>query len=148
MITRILVPHDLEATSDGALAYARELARTFGAELLLLHVMENHFMRAMVSDPRVIADGTKRQLMHRLTQDDLRLSRASVALEESDQPADAILDFAKNAKIDLIVMGTHGRRAVERLVLGSVAERVVRSSPCPVLTVRHQSTHEKGELGP
>jgi nucleotide-binding universal stress UspA family protein len=86
--------------------------------------------------------------MHRLTQDDLRLSRASVALEESDQPADAILDFAKNAKIDLIVMGTHGRRAVERLVLGSVAERVVRSSPCPVLTVRHQSTHEKGELGP
>lgn len=137
-LTRILVPHDLEATSDRALAYACELARTFGAELLLLHVMENQFMHAVVGDPRDFAAGMRQQLAHRLTSDDRRDLHAAVTLEESDHPADVILEFARNAKVDLIVMGTHGRRAVERLVMGSVAERVVRSAPCPVLTVRLQ----------
>jgi nucleotide-binding universal stress UspA family protein len=136
-LTRILVPHDLNCTSDHALAYARKLARTFGAQLVLLHVMENPFMRAVAADPRDIAAGMRRQLDDRLTDDDRRVSRATIALDESDHPADAILDFARNEKIDLIVMGTHGRRAMNRLLMGSVAERVVRLAPCPVLTVQH-----------
>ena len=135
-VKRILVPHDLEATSDRALAYARELARPFGAELLLLHVMENQFLRAVPGDPRDLAAAARQQLANRLTDDDRRALRATVALEESDRPADVILEFARNAKVDLIVMGTHGRRAMERLLIGSVAERVVRAAPCPVLTVR------------
>ena len=58
-------------------------------------------------------------------------------LETSDSPAAAIATYAKSADIDLIVLGTHGRSAVEQLLVGSVAERVVRTAPCPVLTVRH-----------
>lgn len=133
---RILVPHDLEATSDPALAYARELAKPFGAELVVLHVMGNQFLRAVPGDPRDLAAAVRQQLANRLTDDDRRGLRATVAIEESDHPADAILDFARNAQIDLIVMGTHGRRAMERLLLGSVAERVVRAAPCAVVTVR------------
>lgn len=135
-LTRILVPHDLNSTSDDALAYARRLARTFGAQLVLLHVMENQFMRAVAADPHDIAAGVRRQLENRLSDDDRRVSSATVAIEESDHPADAILDFARNGNIELIVMGTHARRAMNRLLMGSVAERVVRSAPCPVLTVR------------
>ena len=134
-VKRILVPHDLEENSDRALAYARDLARTFGAELLVLHVTENHFLRASAADPRDIDAGVRNQLARRLTDDDRRLSRASVALEASDHPADAILEFATTREVDLIVMGTHGRRAMARLLMGSVAERVVRLAHCPVLTV-------------
>jgi nucleotide-binding universal stress UspA family protein len=135
-LTRILVPHDLEPTSDPALAYARELARRDNAELVLLHVMPNPFLRAVAADPRDITFGTRRQLVSRLPHEDVNGSRTRVAIEHSDYAADAILDFAKNEKVDLIVMGTHGRRAMERLLMGSVAERVVRLAPCPVLTVR------------
>ena len=52
-------------------------------------------------------------------------------------PAHAITEYAKEAAVDLIVLGTHGRGAVAHLLMGSVAERVVRTAPCPVLTVRH-----------
>lgn len=136
-VKRILVAHDLEVTSDDALEFARGLARTYGAELVLLHVMENTFMHAVAADPHEIIARTRQRLISRLTHDDLHLLRAKVEVEESSHPADTILDFAKNGGIDLVVMGTHGRRAMERLLMGSVAQRVVRSAPCPVLTVRH-----------
>ena len=55
----------------------------------------------------------------------------------SNTPGYAIVDYARHAKVELIVMGTHGRGAVAQLLMGSVAERVVRIAPCPVLTVRH-----------
>ena len=58
-------------------------------------------------------------------------------LETSDNPAEEIVKYAKAHAIDLIVMGTHGRGALAQLLVGSVAERVVRTAPCPVLTVRH-----------
>jgi nucleotide-binding universal stress UspA family protein len=55
----------------------------------------------------------------------------------SDTPADVLLDYVPRAAIDLVVLGTHGRRAINRLLLGSVGERLIRLSPCPVLTVNH-----------
>ena len=55
----------------------------------------------------------------------------------SGAPASAIVDYANEARIDLIIMGTHGRGTVAHMLMGSVAERVVRTAPCPVLTVRH-----------
>jgi nucleotide-binding universal stress UspA family protein len=55
----------------------------------------------------------------------------------SDSPAEEIADYARDASIELIVVGTHGRTGVSHLLVGSVAERVVRTAPCPVLTVRH-----------
>lgn len=62
---------------------------------------------------------------------------AVAVLRTSNMAADSTMDYAEEADVDVIVMGTHGRRALAHVLLGSVAERVVRTSPCPVLTVRH-----------
>jgi nucleotide-binding universal stress UspA family protein len=62
---------------------------------------------------------------------------ATAVLEISDHPAEEIVKHARAHNINLIVMGTHGRGAMAQLLVGSVAERVVRTAPCPVLTVRH-----------
>jgi len=69
--------------------------------------------------------------------DDRNALHARAVLETSDEPADAIVSYAKQAEINLIVMGTHGRDGLAHLLVGSVAERVVRSASCPVLTVKH-----------
>ena len=134
MFARILVPTDFSAPSEAALAYGRELANRFDAALHLIHVAENPFLRAVVGDRRSLEDALVRRLQDRLTEADSR--RGAVAmLEQSDEPANEILRYAKAANIDLIVMGTHGRTGLARVVLGSVAEAVVRAAPCPVLTV-------------
>ena len=72
----------------------------------------------------------------RLTDADRRDLDALAVVRISDAPADEIVGYARDEGMDLIVMGTHGRKAVAHLLLGSVAERVVRTAPCPVLTVR------------
>lgn len=135
MFTRILVPTDFSAPSDAALAYARIVARRFNATLHLMHVAENVFLRAIVADPRDADAATLRQLDERLT-DENRRAGAVPVVERSDEPADAIVSYAKTAGIDLIVMGTHGRSGLAHLLMGSVAEHVLRAAPCPVVTVR------------
>ena len=137
LLKRVLVATDFSRSSEAALTYGRALARTFGATLHLLHVVENDFLRATAADPRAIAAGTKRTLNGRLTDEDWIVLRARTVLEVSDSPAQAIADYARREGIELIVMGTHGRSAFAQLLIGSVAERVVRIAPCPVLTVRH-----------
>jgi len=72
-----------------------------------------------------------------LNDEDHSVLRARATLETSDHPAEAIVDYARQAEIDLIIMGTHGRTGMSQLLVGSVAERVVRTAPCPVLTVKH-----------
>jgi len=132
----ILVPTDFGVASDTALSYGRTLAHTFGGRLHLLHLMENYFMRPIVADPRALEAAARRQLGERLTTSD-RDNGATAILEVSDHPAASIVEYANASQIDFIVMGTHGRQAMERLLTGSVAERVVRTASCPVLTVRH-----------
>ena len=73
----------------------------------------------------------------KITADDRTTLKAHVVLETSDNPADAIAEYTKSANIDLIVIGTHGRGAIAQFLMGSVAERVVRTAQCPVLTVKH-----------
>lgn len=136
MFARILVPTDFSSPSDAALAYARGLAGTFDASLHLLHVVESTFLRAVVGDPHDQETAALRQLQERLTDEDRRRSRALPVVERSDEPADEIVSYARSRDVDLIVMGTHGRAGVAHLMMGSVAEKVVRSAPCPVLTVR------------
>jgi nucleotide-binding universal stress UspA family protein len=138
MITlkNILIATDFGEAADAALSYGRALARTFGATLHVLHVVENFFFRPIVADPYLVNVTAAKQLNERLTDDDRATLRARAVIETSDAPAAAIAAYAKSADIDLIVMGTHGRSAVEQLLVGSVAERVVRTAPCPVLTVR------------
>ena len=136
-VPNILVALDFGPASDTALVYGRTLARTFGATLHVVHVMENYFLRPVVSDPYTLVARARNRVCERLTDEDCVALRATVTVEVSDAPADAIVDYAKASGIDLIVIGTHGRQGADRLLMGSVAERIVRTAPCPVLTVRH-----------
>jgi nucleotide-binding universal stress UspA family protein len=137
MLKNVLVPTDFGEASEAALSYGRALARTFGANLHLLHVMDNVFLRPIAVDPVTLRLAAHKRLHDRLNEADRESLRARAVLEVSDEPAKEIVDYAKSANIDLIVMGTHGRRGAAHLLMGSVAERVVRTAPCPVLTVRH-----------
>jgi nucleotide-binding universal stress UspA family protein len=136
-LTQILVATDFSDASHVALDYGRALARTFGASLHVLHVMENTFLRPTPSDPYVLRAAAVRHLTERITDDDRTRLNAVTRLETSDSPADEIVKFAVGHDIGLIVIGTHGRGTMARLLVGSVAEKVVRTAPCPVLTVRH-----------
>jgi nucleotide-binding universal stress UspA family protein len=137
LLKQILVPIDFGEASEVALGYGRALARTFGASLHVLHVMENPFLRPTAIHPSVLTAAAVTHLGKRLTDDDRAALHATAVLERSDNPAEEIVRYARTHAIDLIVMGTHGRGAMAQLLVGSVAEKVVRTAPCPVLTVRH-----------
>ena len=135
---RILLPTDFSDTAQHALDYARELARRFGAGVHLLHVvpdpMQNWAVEAMpvVSD---LAERWKADAERRLGE--IRLDGLhTVRAVRVGHPFVEILRYAADNAIDMIVMGTHGRGPVEHLLLGSVAETVVRKASCPVLTVK------------
>jgi nucleotide-binding universal stress UspA family protein len=136
VLKKVLVATDFSPPSDAALAYGRALARTFGASLHLLHVVENYFLRPTAAAPYMIQEAKTRMLDDQLTNEDRQFGARAV-LQISDEPADTIAGYAKAQNIDLIVMGTHSRGGLERLLVGSVAEHVIRTAPCPVLTVRH-----------
>jgi len=134
MFTRILVPTDFSRPSDAAQVYARRLATYTGATIHLLHVVDNLFLRAVLADPHDYEAAALRRLQDR-TPAHADIS-SILAVERSDAPADEITSYARAHAIDLIVMGTHGRGRMAHLLLGSVAERVARTAPCPVLTMR------------
>ncbi|OFW48733.1 MAG: hypothetical protein A3G77_14625 [Acidobacteria bacterium RIFCSPLOWO2_12_FULL_68_19] len=136
MFTRILIATDFSPLSDAALAHARTLAGTFGAQLHLLHVLPNLFLRAVVNDPHGDKPAAVDQLLARLTAEDRARLQPVPVVERSDEPADEIVSYARTRDIGLIVMGTHGRHGMAHTLVGSVAEKVVRAAPCPVLTVR------------
>jgi nucleotide-binding universal stress UspA family protein len=136
-LNNVLVAVNFDETSAVALRYARSLAGNFGARLHVLHVMENLFLRPMANDPRAIEAGTTTRLLASLTDDDRKSLHAVAVVRKSDEPAEEIVKYAQSEDIDLIVMGTHGRPGFAHLLMGSVAEKVVRSAPCPVLTLRH-----------
>jgi nucleotide-binding universal stress UspA family protein len=145
-LKRILVATDFGEAADAALAYGRELARTFNAELQVVHVVENVLTRGFGAEGYVasypelqqeIEDTADRQLTSLLSKEDRQRLFGKTVLLKSNAPAFTIVGYAKENDIDLIIMGTHGRGAIAHLLMGSVAERVVRTAPCPVLTVRH-----------
>ena len=133
----VLVATDFSPASDAALNYGRALARTFGATLHVMHAIENPFLHPTFGDPETIRANVLQSVENRLTAEDRATLGAKAILETSDHPSEAIVDYARRAEIDLIVMGTHGRGGLNRILMGSVAEHVVRTAPCPVLTVRH-----------
>jgi nucleotide-binding universal stress UspA family protein len=106
-LERILIPTDFSEPSDVALTYGLELARAFRATAIVIHVVKGD------------------------------LPEVQTTVIVSSAPADAIAGYARDADIDLIVIGTHGRGGMAHFLSGSVAERVVRIAPCPVLTARH-----------
>lgn len=145
-LKKVLVATDFSEPSEAALAYGRELARTFGATLTVLHVVDNILTRAYGSEGFVLAEpnlqaeleaSARAQVDALLSAEDRDVLRATGIVITSNAPALTIVTYARNAGTDLLVMGTHGRGAMAHLLMGNVAERVVRTAPCPVLTVRH-----------
>ena len=145
-IRNILVATDFGEAADSALSYGKELAGRFGATLHLLNVVENFYVTtfgaetfaAFVPDmQRELENAAHKRLDEALIDSDGSGPATKAVVMTSGSAAYAIVDYASEHGIDLIIMGTHGRGVLAHLMMGSVAERVVRISPCPVLTVRH-----------
>ena len=147
-LKNILVATDFEDASAKALLYGRELARRFGATLHVLHVVEDVVMYGsvesytpnLVSLQREAEDEARERLAALVSDEDRDVLHAKTVLM-TGAPATAVIEYAKREKIDLILIGTHGRTGLGHLVMGSVAEKIVRLAPCPVLTLK-QPEHE------
>ena len=145
-LKKILVPTDFGEAADAALNYARALARNFNASIEVLHVAEDISTRLLAGEMYVaipqtlqsdVEEAARKQLDARLIDNDPKPLPVRPVVIVSNGPAVSIVSYAKETGADLIVMGTHGRGPMAHLLMGSVAERVVRLAPCPVLVVRH-----------
>ena len=140
----VLVAMDFGEASDVALKCGRQIARRFGATLYVLHIVDDLFARGLEGEPfeewgeeqRELERMALDSLRQRITPADTRKYGEQVVTRVSSNAADAIVQFTRETPIDLIVMGTHGKGAVDPLEVGSVSARVVHAAPCPVLTVK------------
>jgi nucleotide-binding universal stress UspA family protein len=133
---KILVPTDFSQASEEALRWATSLARDTGAVLTIAHVEEPPM--AYAGELPLVPDEETREELRRSLAGTLP-GDATVSFEHKllvGDPAAAIVDLAERENADLIVMGSHGRKGLTRLLMGSVAEAVVRKAKCPVLTVK------------
>jgi nucleotide-binding universal stress UspA family protein len=146
LLKNILIATDFGEAADAALLYGRTLARAFGATLHVLHVTEDIYGRAFGAETYIpslpavqgdVDEAARRQLDELLIDSDGSGPTTKKVIRSSNSPARTILEYAREAGVDLIVLGTHGRGPLAHVLMGSVAEHVVRTAPCPVLTVRH-----------
>ena len=144
-ITRILVATDFSETSELALDYAKAMAKWFGACIHLLHVLDEPPAPSTLSEELFAEEWTAlctarhertRQRLQGILSADEGVRFRATGEVRTGRAAETIRDVAVERGADLIVMGTHGRGGVAHLLLGSVAEKVVRIAPCAVLTVR------------
>ena len=142
-LKHILVATDFSEPSAVALDYGRDLARSYDATLHVVHVIEDllalhgpeiGFVYADVE--RNIEAAVRRDLDAALSAVDHQTLNACTVIMRAPNVSHAITEYARNNTIDLIVVGTHGRGAIQRFLIGSVAERVMRTAAYPVLTVR------------
>ncbi len=128
-VKKILYPTDFSSYSNQAYFHAVGLAETYGASLSVVYVYNANSTEAESAD----RDFWRSQL------EQVRPANPNIAVQHAfleGDPATEIARFASDTAIDVIVIGTHGRTGVDRLVMGSVAERVMRESPCSVLVVK------------
>jgi nucleotide-binding universal stress UspA family protein len=172
VFTHVLVPTDFSEAGNHAVTYALEEATLHHAKVTLLHVLSPHRVTdiyyvsgspeppshgdldpatgarlgaQIASQPTVVRRDPTAEALSRLRDLMPDAFRGAWEADIADgQPADTILRIAQDRRADLIVMGTHGRTALQHVLLGSVAEKVVRLAPCPVLTVRNKRTAERG----
>jgi nucleotide-binding universal stress UspA family protein len=145
-IRRILVPVDFSEHSQRALDDAIGLAEKFGAELHLLHCYEVYPAGAIgfpynVAIPETYEREIREAATARLASWREKVTARGIRAEQHlvmDRPSHGIVGLAEKLPADLIVIGTYGLTGVKHVLLGSVAERVLRHAPCPVLTVKHQ----------
>ena len=140
---RMLVPVDFSPQSEAAWTLARQLARAVGAEIVLLHVFveaplysESAFAVERVREAYAAGRQWVEQQLARWSGTAQQEGLAVKTLVQTGVPHEEIVTTARAESADLIVIGTHGYGGVDRLLLGSVADRVLRRAPCPVLAVR------------
>ena len=142
-LKKILVPTDFSDCSDAAVKYGRAFATAFQASLHLLHIVQDPYTQPWAAEAFPAPLGE--MLVEWQTQAGKRLATLLPEPERENavvatlvgSPFQEIVRYASEQEIDLIVIGTHGRGALGHMLLGSVAEKVVRKAPCPVLTVHH-----------
>jgi nucleotide-binding universal stress UspA family protein len=138
----ILVPTDFSEHADYALDYAIELAKVLQAHLTVLHVFHLSPLALGEAPPAVLADTLAAMEANVQHQTQMALARVQEAGLQGDSaivegiPFQVIINTAESMDVDLIVMGTHGRTGLTHALMGSVAEKVVRLAPCPVLVTR------------
>jgi nucleotide-binding universal stress UspA family protein len=149
-IKNILAPTDLSLLSAKGLEYAGTLAKTIGAQLTVCHVVRTE---EFVAHARLLEKGSgnsiveeqlrhlvdqHRELLHDFVNRHLRSANADLVIAEvveMGEPHSQIVDWIKPKAIDLIIMSTHGRSGLQRVMLGSVTEKVLRNAHCPVLVI-------------
>ena len=151
-IHRILVPTDFSEPANVALKLATTFAREFGSKLYLLHVVPEPYAYPWgtelstlpLNDILAQSEEGARQHLKELAAGTKLPAKDVITSASVGTPVDQILALIKDERIDLVVLGTHGRGLVGHLLLGSVAERVVRRSPVPVLTVHGEAAAAAG----
>ena len=151
----ILVATDFSDISDEALKAASLYARMFGSKVFVTHVFDPtpNVPPVVWSRPdllerniRVEIEEAIRETLTGKTAELLKgVSEVELSVVQHPSPGRAIVEIAEDEGVDLVIVGSHGRSGLSRAVLGSVAERVVRHAPCPVLVVRGRCDHEDGE---
>jgi nucleotide-binding universal stress UspA family protein len=145
-LKRILYPSDFSEHSLAALPYALELCRRFDAQLYVLHVVDDAYQYWMASGegtvPVVVSEGellgSARQQMTKFIDEHLAAEKQQIVTKLAvGKPFVEIIRYARDQSIDMIVIASHGHGALTSMLMGSVTEKVVRKSSCPVLTIRH-----------
>ncbi|HBH60540.1 MAG TPA: universal stress protein [Nitrospiraceae bacterium] len=142
-VERILFPTDFSEGSEYALQSAVDLAKHYNARLSILHVIYDIAKAFQSHVPHISVDEIHKEMntwaLKELDKCCIEETRGLANVDKSvlvGVPYEEIIKFAEKEKIDLIVIGTYGRSGIQRFIFGSTAERVVRSAPCPVMTVR------------
>ncbi|QDT00248.1 universal stress protein [Adhaeretor mobilis] len=151
-IIKILLPTDFSESSKAALGYASTLAAETGAKLIIAHVFNDtpiylagYAGMATMPDYSPEVERANRKLLEQV-----QPTKSNVQVEHrflNGPPEKEIVGLADREQVDLIVMGTHGRTGLSRLLMGSIAEGVLRNAKCPVLTVKQPTPAEASEEG-
>jgi nucleotide-binding universal stress UspA family protein len=143
-IKNVLIATDFSTASVTAMNYARELARTFNARLHVLHVLDDVSLFAYGEGTALLPPAQLQTEIERTAAEELRTFindsdrhelQALPVMKIGTNAAKIIAEYAKEAAIDIVVIGATGRGMVDRLLMGSVADKVIRRAPCPVLAV-------------
>jgi nucleotide-binding universal stress UspA family protein len=138
-IKNILFPSDFSEESSHALQYAVDMAKRYGARLYFIHVVHtiydtSWYIPTSIDEIYNDLEKSAQKELERYVEDLRGLNTERKVL--TGIPYEVIVKFAKDNKIDLIIIGSHGRKGIDRILFGSTAAQVVRYAPCPVLTVR------------
>ncbi len=142
-IKKVLVPIDFSDYSKSALKYAVNFAKSFGADMTLIYVVEPiiyppDFSMGQIAIPTISTewDDRAREELDKLAKTEIPAEVKVKTIIKTGKPFVEIIETAAEENIDIIIIATHGHSAVEHILFGSTAEKVVRKAPCPVLTLR------------